>query len=135
MRAIDTLIIHCSATDPAVEVTVDTLREWHLKRGWDDIGYHYVIYRDGTIEEGRPEEIQGAHTYGHNQNSLGICLIGGNKSADFTFRQYVSLFVLVKLLKEQYSIKTIQGHHYYDKDKDCPCFDVPEFFSEIHQNE
>ena len=62
MRHLDKIILHCSATREGQHITVDTMREWHLKRGWSDIGYHYVIYIDGSVHEGRPIEKTGAHT-------------------------------------------------------------------------
>jgi len=84
MRIIDTVIVHCSATKPSMDIGVDVIRQWHMNKGWSDIGYHYVIRRNGAVELGRDldkdgdvdEEI-GAHAYGHNATSIGICLIGG----------------------------------------------------------
>jgi N-acetylmuramoyl-L-alanine amidase len=77
MRDIKEIIVHCSATPEGKDYTVATIREWHLARKFNDIGYHYVIYRDGSINKGRSEDIAGAHCTGHNSNSIGICYIGG----------------------------------------------------------
>ena len=78
MRKIDKIILHCSATPEGKDFTVEQIRMWHVKgRGWRDIGYHFVIYRDGSIHKGRPIEQSGAHTSGQNANSIGICYIGG----------------------------------------------------------
>ena len=77
MRKIRKIIIHCSATQEGKDVSVETIRKWHLKRGWRDIGYHFVIGLDGQVQEGRPIEQTGAHTKGHNFDSIGICYIGG----------------------------------------------------------
>ena len=76
-RNIKELIVHCSATPEGKDYSVDTIRQWHLQRGFSDIGYHYVIYRDGSIHIGRDESIIGAHCTGHNTNSIGVCYIGG----------------------------------------------------------
>ena len=77
MPEINKLIVHRPATAEDKDYSSDTIRKWYLKRGWRDIGYHYVIQRDGTTEEGRPLEQIGAHVKGMNRNSIGICYIGG----------------------------------------------------------
>lgn len=128
LRPIDKLIIHCSATQPKMDVGVKEIREWHIKQGWRDIGYHYVIRRDGKIEDGRPLDQQGAHTQGHNAKSIGICLVGGVDSAmkaqdNFTPEQWKSLRRLLMMLKVDYKKATIHGHREY-ANKDCPSFDV-----------
>lgn len=76
-RTIREIIIHCSATPEGRNYTVEDIRRWHRQQGWSDIGYHYVIYRDGTIHEGRNVDIAGAHCVNHNAHSIGICYIGG----------------------------------------------------------
>lgn len=77
MRKINKIIIHCSATPEGREITVEDITLWHKKRGFKTIGYHYIIYLDGSIHIGRPEEEIGAHCVGQNSNSIGICYIGG----------------------------------------------------------
>ena len=64
MRDINKIIIHCTATPEGRDVSVDTIRQWHLDRGWSDIGYHYIIDLEGNLHEGRPVERQGAHVRG-----------------------------------------------------------------------
>lgn len=81
-RNIIEIIVHCSATPEGKDFTVEQIRQWHLQRGFTDIGYHYVIYRDGSIHKGRDESIIGAHCTGHNTISIGICYIGGMDSAN-----------------------------------------------------
>lgn len=76
-RNIKEIIVHCSATPEGKDFTVADIKRWHLARGFSDIGYHYVIYRDGSIHVGRSENISGAHCTGHNTISIGICYIGG----------------------------------------------------------
>ena len=77
MRKINKIIVHCSATPEGKEFSVETIRKWHLKRGWSDIGYHFVIDLKGELHEGRPVERTGAHVKGHNFDSIGVCYIGG----------------------------------------------------------
>jgi N-acetylmuramoyl-L-alanine amidase len=136
MRPWDYIAIHCSATPPDMDIGVDEIREWHIDRGWSDVGYHYVIRRDGTIEKGRDEDVIGAHVKGFNGVSLGICMVGGvserNKpDANYTASQWRSLKVLVDDLKVKYPEAKVQGHRDYpDVSKSCPCFDVIAWYGE-----
>lgn len=135
MRDINKIIIHCSFTPKTMDIGVEEIRKWHLERGWSDIGYHYVIRRDGTVETGRPVEKPGAHCKGHNQDSIGICLAGG-KGTDgkpffnFSQEQLRTLEDLLEGLWAEYPFKKgewIYGHNDFST-KPCPCFDVKEWF-------
>ena len=132
MRKITEIIIHCSATPEGRDYTVEDIDRWHRAQGWQCIGYHYVIYRDGTIHPGRPIEIAGAHCLGHNAHSIGICYIGGLRQglpADTrTPAQRTSLLSLIKQLKTAYPEATIHGHNEFAQ-KACPCFDVQKEFN------
>jgi len=77
MRDIDKIIVHCTATPEGRHTTVDDVRRWHLDRGWSDIGYHFLIYLDGSLHSGRPIEHPGAYCKGHNKGSIGIADDGG----------------------------------------------------------
>lgn len=128
MRKITEIIIHCSATREGRDFTVADIDGWHRARGFAGIGYHYVVYRDGTIAAGRPEEMVGAHTLGHNRNSIGICYIGGLDSSGRpkdtrTPEQRKALRGLTKELKGRYPGATIHGHREFAA-KACPGFDV-----------
>lgn len=128
MRRIDELIIHCSATRPDQECTVSDIDRWHRERGFSGIGYHYVIYRDGTVVSGRPLCRQGAHCTGHNANSVGICYVGGldsrGRAADTrTPAQKAALLKLLRRLKSEYPGSTVHGHSEFAA-KECPCFDA-----------
>lgn len=141
-RAMNTVVIHCSATIENKNYTSKDIKKWHLQRGFNDIGYHFVILLDGTIEKGRPLNKIGAHVSGHNTGTIGICYIGGldknNKAKDTrTDAQKESLKKLINTLKENITIKEIKGHRDYSKDlngngkidkneyiKQCPCFNV-----------
>jgi len=144
MRHINEIIVHCTATRPDWSANesnawkVAQVRKWHVQdRGWSDIGYHYLIHRDGLISKGRPLEKVGAHVKGHNSNSIGISLFGGfGGAADdqfeehFTEAQAKSLRELIAKLQEQLpKIEKISGHSEY-ANKACPCFDVREWLKE-----
>ncbi len=113
------LVIHCSATKNEISYDIEEIRKWHLQRGWKDVGYHYVIKRDGTIQMGRLETEVGAHVRGHNQNSLGICLIGND---NFTSKQYTSVDRLYRDICSRYSIMPddVYGHYEFTDEKTCP---------------
>ena len=129
MRKINEIIVHCSATREGQEISVDTIRQWHIRRGWSDIGYHFVIYLDGSVHEGRPLEKIGAHTIGHNSYSIGVCYIGGmnkeyTKAKDTrTAAQKESLKKLLMSYKNKYKDIKIYGHRDF-ANKACPSFDA-----------
>ena len=128
MRQIDKIIIHCTATQEGRDYSVDDVRRGHLARGWSDIGYHYLIRLDGTIERGRPVSKIGAHCRGQNRNSIGICYVGGcdedMKPKDTrTTEQREALNNLLLELKTVYPLATIHGHNEFSS-KACPSFNV-----------
>lgn len=132
MRKIDKIILHCSATPEGREVTVSQIRDWHRARGFRTIGYHYVVYLDGSIHRGRPEEDIGAHTYGQNLHSIGICYVGGLEAKTMrpkdtrTVAQREALQRLIDELLIRYPGATVHGHREFAA-KACPCFDVAEY--------
>jgi N-acetylmuramoyl-L-alanine amidase len=139
-RTITELIVHCSATPEGVDYTVDDIRRWHKQQGWSDIGYHYVVYRNGLIVDGRDVDLIGAHCLkgGHNTHSIGICYIGGvdkddvKKSKDTrTHEQRAALKAILIDLKRLYPNAKIYGHRDFDKGKDCPSFDARTEYSEL----
>ena len=116
MRRINEIIIHCADTPEGRDNTVKDITAWHKQKGYRTIGYHYVIYRDGSVHAGRPESEVGAHCKEHNAHSIGICYIGG-RSADLkevkdtrTPEQKEALLTLLKELKAKYPNATIHGH-------------------------
>lgn len=135
MRKITEIIVHCSATPEGQNFTVEDIDRWHKQKGWQGIGYHYVIYLDGSVHKGRNEEVIGAHCLGHNAYSIGVCYIGGidknNKPKDTrTDAQKQALINLLKSLKEKYPNAIIYGHRDFSK-KDCPCFDAKNEYKNI----
>lgn len=148
------ITVHCSANRKGRYLTGSELRKFHTDpkpkgKGWSDIGYHFVIRTDGAIDTGRPLSVQGAHVYGHNQDNIGICLIGGldangKPENNFTDSQFNALFALIMELCVQHEIdpENVCGHRDYSPDlngdgvitreefiKDCPCFDVKEWLN------
>ena len=130
MRKINKIIIHCTATPEGRDYTVAQIRDWHVKgNGWSDIGYHFVIDRNGTVHKGRPIEKIGAHTTGQNATSIGIAYIGGitndgkkTPKDTRTPAQRVALVNLVKELKATFGENvTVHGHNEF-ADKACPSF-------------
>lgn len=128
-RRIDKLIIHCTATPEGKDYSVDDIRKWHLARGFSDIGYHYVIYRDGSIHPGRAENLIGAHCTGQNSYSIGISLIGGLAADGKTPKdtrtpaQRAALIRLLRELRAKYPAASIHGHNEFAA-KACPSFNV-----------
>ncbi len=135
MREINEIIIHCSATPEGRDYTVADIDRWHRERGFARIGYHYVVYRDGSIHQGRYLAEVGAHCVGHNATSIGICYIGGidakGKPKDTrTAAQREAMAVLVKNLHRHWPAATIHGHCEFAA-KACPSFDVGAWIKEI----
>ena len=129
MREITRIILHCSATPEGKDFTVADIDKWHKARGWQGIGYHYVVYRDGSMHEGRNIAVVGAHTSGYNKNSIGVCYIGGVATDGKTPKdtrtpaQRRALRVLVEQLKKQFPKATVHGHYEFAA-KACPSFKI-----------
>jgi N-acetylmuramoyl-L-alanine amidase len=130
VRKTNRIIVHCSYTKPDHDVTVDEIRSWHLAKGWVDIGYHFVVLRNGRLEVGRDIKKEGAHTFGFNTDSIGICLAGGKSEdggceANYTDSQYDTLAHAIHALRNGLGDHiTIHGHNDFNSEKPCPCFDV-----------
>jgi len=142
-RAIDLIVIHCAATPEGRNVSLADITAMHKARGFNTVGYHYVILLDGTVEKGRPEATVGAHVQGHNSRSIGVCYIGGvAKDAKTpkdtrTDAQKASLALLIADLRRRYPKARVCGHRDLSPDlnkdgkieprewmKACPSFDV-----------
>ncbi len=140
MREITEIIIHCSDTPSHMDIGVQEIRQWHTMKppkgnGWQDIGYHLVVRRDGEVEYGRPYSVVGAHCSGHNAKSIGVCLVGGQdkestEENNFTKLQFSTLLIILQELQKEFPQAEVYGHRDFNKGKQCPCFDVHEFIEE-----
>ena len=146
MEKINHIVIHCAATPNGKalghfgKTAAEIIDEWHAERGFhrtemakrhknphlNAIGYHFVIETNGCTESGRTEWEQGAHVKGHNENSLGICLVGTDQ---FTRHQWHALARLLDKLKNKYPNAQIVGHRDFPNvHKTCPGFSVKDYF-------
>lgn len=150
MSRFHTIVIHCTATREGQEITVDQIRKWHTDpkprgRGWSDIGYHFVVMLDGSVEVGRPLTRNGAHVLGHNTNTIGIVYVGGvdenltPKDTRTPEQKEAINCHIENLLHYHKNIKEIKGHRDFSEDtnkngvlepfewmKVCPCYNAIE---------
>ena len=129
----DAIFVHCSATKPEMDIGVETIRMWHKQQGWLDVGYHFIIKRDGTVEEGRPVNVVGSHVKDWNSRSVGVCLVGGIDAkgkfeANFTQAQMNALRNKLEELMRQYPGAALMAHHSVAA-KACPSFDVKRWWT------
>jgi len=129
MREIKKIIIHCADTPEGRDVKTEEIKRWHTEeRGWSDIGYHWVVELDGSIHQGRSEDIAGAHCRGHNSDSIGICYVGGadsegNPKDTRTEGQKDSLKSLITEILDRHANAEVFGHRDFSE-KACPSFDA-----------
>lgn len=130
-RLINRIIVHCSATPEGKDFHASDIDKWHRNRGFNSIGYHYVITLDGKVEQGRPEDKVGAHASGYNSHSIGVCYIGGvevdgkTPKDTRTDAQKEALANLIGKLKKKYPGAVVHGHNEV-ANKACPCFNARE---------
>ena len=135
MRQINEIIVHCTATKEGQNFKVDDINRWHKQRGWNMIGYHYVVYLDGTIHQGRSEDQIGAHCLKHNTNSIGVVYVGGldneGRPKDTrTEAQKKGLRQILTELKRKYPKASIHSHKDFAP-KACPSFDATKEYKDI----
>ena len=131
----DYIVVHCSDTPATMDVGAAEIRQWHTSKDphdpskpWIDIGYHYVIRRNGTLETGRPAGVVGSHAKGYNDRSVSVCLIGGKDCNNFTREQIQALGKIVDELKTRYPAAKVVGHHDLSGGKTCPQFDAAAWY-------
>ncbi len=138
---VEYIAIHCSATPPSMDIGAETIRKWHKDRGWNDIGYHVVIRRNGEVEYGRAFGVRGAHIRGFNSKSIGVCLIGGvdldmEAEDNFTDEQFKTLDRVLTALQGLFPEAVVQGHRDFPNvHKACPSFDVKKWLHKIVADE
>jgi N-acetylmuramoyl-L-alanine amidase len=142
MRELNTIVLHCSATEAGRPYSAATIRKWHTLpppngRGWSDIGYHYVIGVNGELEMGRPLDRAGAHVKGHNATTIGVCYVGGledGKPADTMNAAQVHTFLaLVNALRIAFGYMDVAGHNDFTDLKTCPNFKVGVKFGQLNK--
>ena len=135
MKEVLYIVVHCSCTKVSQKVTVEDIDRWHKAKNWAMIGYHWVVYQDGSIHMGRDEKYEGAHVKHYNSHAIGVCYIGGKddkgRYADTrTPEQKAALWFLLKDLKQSYPNAKIVGHRDFPNvSKLCPCFSCDEYAS------
>lgn len=125
MRAIDRIVVHHSASD--LDTTTADIDEWHTAKGWSGCGYHFVIEGDGRLVLGRPVDRVGAHVAGHNEGSVGICVVGDNTTLAqrWTQAQVRALKHTVDVLSVMFQGAEVCGHRDMPGAKtECPGLDV-----------
>lgn len=135
-RNIDEIIMHCSATREGRDFSASDIRRWHLQRGFSDIGYHFVVRLNGSVEPGRPIDRIGAHCLNHNRLSVGVCYIGGldekQRPKDTrTPAQRVALGEIVRRIRRHHPRSTVHGHREFAP-KACPCFNAHAEYNSTH---
>lgn len=140
MRYINAIIVHCTATEAGMPFTLADIRRWHTQqppsgRGWRNVGYHYIVRLDGTIERGMPISQAGIHCKGHNAHSVGVAYVGGLKDGKpedtRTQAQKQSLLQLLVRLTQMYRCH-IYGHRDFAQ-RDCPCFDAKKEYEGLYR--
>ncbi len=154
IASVDWLVVHCAASRADMNITIKDIRRLHLQRGFSDVGYHYFIQRDGTVEKGRTDTTPGAHARGYNMHSLGICMAGGCRHVgpltisaedwyatyawtakpenNFTPAQFKSLRKILADLKVAHPDAEILGHcDLPGVTKACPSFDVRAWWNDV----
>lgn len=148
MRHINLIVIHCTASRNGRVKPINEIRADHLARGFNNVGYHYVIQPDGHVDLGRDEEQPGAHAKGHNAHSIGVCLVGGLGGPDkhnpglYTEAAWEALRITVQVLMDRYPAAAVVGHRDLSPDLDgdgqvephewlklCPAFEVRDWLA------
>lgn len=137
MRELKKIILHCTATRAGQQVHVSQIDKWHRDRGFSEIGYHYVIYADGTIATGRDIRKKGAHVKGHNHDSVGVAYVGGLDNNlvpqdTMTMQQELAFLHLVNSLRVVFGDLSVHGHNEFSN-KACPSFEVQDKYKFLNK--
>lgn len=134
-QTITEIIVHCTATPAGRDLTAADITRYHLDRGFETIGYHYIVRLDGKVEQGRDEAFVGAHCLGHNSRAIGVAYIGGldregNPTDTRTDSQRAALQYLIGELCRRYPTAKVHGHRDFAA-KACPCFDAAKEYAHL----
>lgn len=104
------VIIHHSAL-PLSDGPREIQRLHTEEKGFADIGYHFLIDETGQCFEGRSLQVRGAHTYGANYGSIGICLLGNFEELQPPAIQLDALRILLTSLVGRFpGLQHLSGH-------------------------
>src|SRR5688572_7400522 len=118
----NTVVIHHSVVYINDDITTmhDVQRLHQQDRRWADIGYHYLIGKEGTVYEGRPIDVRGVHVGGHNMGTLGICLLGNFMETVPTTIQLENTYAMVKWVAEALQLTHLGWHRQFNDNTVCP---------------
>tara|TARA_Y100001938_G_scaffold150382_1_gene241055 strand:- start:1848 stop:2405 length:558 start_codon:yes stop_codon:yes gene_type:complete len=131
------IVIHSSLTKGSDDEGVESMRSLHMRQGCVDVGYHFIIRRNGVTDLGRPIHAIGNHCPQVDEQSVGICLIGGGdknrkaKAPDYNIPQMESLAYICLSLVKIYPEAEIVGHNRFSPESKCPVFNIPDWWSEV----
>jgi N-acetylmuramoyl-L-alanine amidase len=133
MRTITEIVVHCTDSPDSLDVGAKEIDEWHRDKGWNEIGYNWVVRRDGTLESGRSEEKVGAHCLGFNQTSIGIVWVGRDTP---TAEQYETLIEKVSELQHRFDVRTprVFGHRELNSGRTCPNLDCAKLRDDLEKH-
>jgi len=129
-RHVDRVFLHCTASSYDHHDDIEVVRQWHLGRGWSDVGYHYMIHRDGSMSEGRPLERTPAAQKGHNKGTIAIAMHGGQDAKDdFSTKQIVTLREFCEQIRAAYDGDITFHGHCEVVIRDCPVYDYKAYLA------
>lgn len=138
MRKIDSIILYCSSTQEGIDIKSDSIKRWHVAcNGWKDIGFHYIIDLDGTIEQGRFEFESGEKSLNNNNNSIDICYVGGRDlkmqpKDTRTKEQKNSMYRLIESMLDRYEL-SIENIYCFNEHNNNPSFNIDQFIKEYKE--
>ena len=134
LHTIDTIVMHYSQTPIGREVSAKEMTRWHIEREMDDLAYHFLVHLDGGLSIGRQLNVIGAHAYGHNKTSIGICYVGGTTEGGVDTRTEAQKVTLTNLVMSLAfilpNISSVIGHSDVS-DKKCPAFNAGDEYNHI----
>ena len=106
----DMIVIHHTGNPTDDDLSAKEINRSHKAQGWSCIGYHYVIRKDGTVEQGRPHWTVGAHAYGENYHTIGIHVCGNFEIGKPTQAQIEALAMLLANICNDYGLPIDKQH-------------------------
>lgn len=120
-RKVHTVFWHCSASDRPEHDSAEVMEAWHLERGFNEIGYHAFLRKDGTMQMGRSWDKTPAAQASYNYGTLAFCL-HGLVETKFTEAQLDTMYELSSALDSLEPRLRFRGHREVAA-KACPVVD------------